>query len=178
MRWPAGFPPEAPRPTSRSPTATRPLTTSSSASCGTCCSRSTSGHRPCSALCPEPCRAGEAAPARSAGGLWIAALPPPGRHGTGRRSTESRTAVAAACSSALVLPGAGGLREPGRAGGGRTRRGRRDDGPDLTVGGVVQVDDDRRVVARPGALAGFPVDPGGADPAGDGGAGEDQVDPH
>ena len=96
------IPPEAPRPTSRSPTATRPLTTSS-ASCGTCCSRSTSGHRPSLVLCLS--HAGPARQrARSPGGLWIAALPPPGRHGTGRRSTESRAAAAAGRrSSALVV---------------------------------------------------------------------------
>src|SRR5487761_213283 len=80
---PARYPPAAPRRTSRSPTSRRPTTTSPPASCATCCSRSTSGRRPCSALCPKPCRAGEAAPARSPGGPWIAALPPPGRHGTG-----------------------------------------------------------------------------------------------
>src|SRR5580693_2910349 len=169
--WPARYPPAAPRRTSRSPTTRRPTTRPSPASCTTCCSRSTSGRRPCSALCPEPCRAGEAAPARSPGGLWIAALRRPGAAAPGG---GPRTAAPRPASSR----GAWGLREPGRARAGGARGGRRDDGPDVAVGSVVQVDDDRGVVAWPGALACFPVDPRGAYPAGDGVAGEDEVDAH
>ena len=46
------------------------------------------------------------------------------------------------------------------------RRRRRHDGPDVAVGGLVEVDDHRRVVGvRPLALAGVPVDPRQAEPA-------------
>jgi DNA primase len=45
------------------------------------------------------------------------------------------------------------------------RRRRRHDRPDVAVRRLVQVDDHRRVIARPGALAGLPVDPRRPHPA-------------
>ena len=61
----------------------------------------------------------------------------------------------------------------------RDRRARRrHDRADVAVGRLVEVDDDRRVVARALALAGLAVDPGGLDALGDRVAGQHEVDPH
>ena len=52
-----------------------------------------------------------------------------------------------------------GLRQPLAAAPGPRSGGRWHDRPDVPVGGLVEIDDHRRVVAGPGALAGVPVDP-------------------
>ena len=72
----------------------------------------------------------------------------------------------------------GRLRQLGRAAPGRRSGGRRHDRPDVPVRRLVQVDDHRRVIARPAALAGLPVHPCRPDAAGDRRAGQHQVDPH
>src|SRR5262245_25414963 len=61
-------------------------------------------------------------------------------------------------------------------GGGRGWR--RYDGADVAVGRLVEVDDHRGMVARPGALARVAVDPRGAHPAGDRRRGEHEIDAH
>ena len=73
-----------------------------------------------------------------------------------------------------TAPAAASSRRAVRAG----ARRRRHDRPDVAVGRLVEVDDHRRVVARPLALAGLAVDPGGLDALGDGVAGQHEVDPH
>ena len=57
-------------------------------------------------------------------------------------------------------------------------RRRRHDRPDVAVRRLVEVDDHRRVVARPAALARLAVDPRRPDALGHRPAREDQVDPH
>ena len=57
-------------------------------------------------------------------------------------------------------------------------RGRRHDRPDVPVRRLVEVDDHRRVVARPAALAGVAVHPRRLDAIGDRLAGQHQIDPH
>ena len=61
---------------------------------------------------------------------------------------------------------------------GRRSRRRRHDWPDVPVRRLVEVDDHRRVITRSPAFARLAIDPDGSDPARDGAAGQDQVDPH
>src|SRR5579859_6908404 len=49
---------------------------------------------------------------------------------------------------------------------------------DVAIGSFIEVDDHRRVVTRPAALARLAVDPGRSHPRCHGVAGQDQVDPH
>src|ERR1700687_5921208 len=59
-----------------------------------------------------------------------------------------------------------------RGGGGRHNR------ADVTIWRLIEVDDHRRVVARPAALSRLAVDPGRSHPRRHSVAGKDQVDPH
>ena len=71
------------------------------------------------------------------------------------------------------------LRQLLRAAPGDRRGGRRHDRPDvLAVRRLVEVDDDRRVIARPLALARLPVDPRRLDALGHRRARQHEVDPH
>ena len=89
------------------------------------------------------------------------------------RSASSRRATAIVLGTELRR-----LRQPLRAARRRRSRRRRHDGPDVTVRCLVQIDDHRRVIARPLALPGLAVNPGGPDAVCDRRGGEHEVDPH
>src|SRR6185295_15357087 len=55
---------------------------------------------------------------------------------------------------------------------------RRHDGPDVAVRRLVEIDDHRRVIARPLALASLAIDPGRPHTVRDPGRREHEVDPH
>ena len=91
---------------------------------------------------------------------------------------EARSALARSRPPAVSDWRYGDCGSLARAALGHRSGGRRHDWPDVPVRRLVQVDDHRRVVARPASLAGLPVHPCRPDTAGDRLAGQHQIDPH
>ena len=94
-----------------------------------------------------------------------------GRHALPARLPEDAGRAEARAALARPRPPAGltsgRLRQLLGAAPGRRRRRRRHDRPDVAVRRLVEIDDHRRVVARPLALARLAVDPGGPHALGD-----------
>ena len=98
---------------------------------------------------------------------------------TTRRCRASRSACSPrATATARATDALRRLRQLLRAALGHRRGGRRHDRPDVPVRRLVEVDDHRRVVARPAALARLAVDPRRLHALGDRLARRAQVDPH